>query len=140
MLQGLPQPGMVAISYLAGVINSDEIMRFKKMVYRATRGKALTYFNDMDAEGLQDYSGALDRRARTVYVIVFQDGLHIREKLVRICDSFLGKNFDVPQSGNQQEIMDRITELQYRITDAKNLVKQTRRRLREYLIEIQKLA
>jgi hypothetical protein len=46
-------------------------MRFKKMVYRATRGKALTYFNDMDAEGLQDYSGALDRRARTVYVIVF---------------------------------------------------------------------
>ena len=62
---------MVAISYLAGVINKDEIMRLKKMVYRATRGKALTYFNDMDAEGLQDYSGALDRRARTVYVIVF---------------------------------------------------------------------
>lgn len=62
---------MIAISYLAGTINKDEIMRFKKMVYRATRGKALTYFNDMDSAGLQDYSGALDRRARTVYVIVF---------------------------------------------------------------------
>jgi len=40
----LPSSGQVAISYLAGTINTDEIMRFKKMVYRATRGKALTYF------------------------------------------------------------------------------------------------
>ncbi len=43
---------MIAISYLAGTINKEEIMRFKKMVYRATRGKALTYFNDLDASGL----------------------------------------------------------------------------------------
>ena len=71
-------------------------MRFKRMVYRATRGKALTYFTDMDSAGLQDYAGGLDGRARTVYVIVFQDGMHVRDKLVRICDSFLGKNFDVP--------------------------------------------
>jgi V-type H+-transporting ATPase subunit a len=93
---GFPQSGMIAITYLAGTINKDEIMRFKKMVYRATRGKALTYFNDMDSAGLQDYAGGLDRRARTVYVIVFQEGQHMREKLVRICDSFLGKNFDIP--------------------------------------------
>lgn len=123
MLQGIPHTGMIAISYLAGTINKDEIMRFKKMVYRATRGKALTYFNDMDSAGLQDYSGALDRRARTVYVIVFQDGLHIRDKLVRICDSFLGKNFDIPQGGNQQEIVERISELERRIQDARLLIK-----------------
>lgn len=43
---------MISISYLAGTINKDEIMRFKKMIYRATRGKALSYFNDLDASGL----------------------------------------------------------------------------------------
>jgi hypothetical protein len=62
---------MISISYLAGTINKDEIMRFKKMIYRATRGKALSYFNDLDSSGLQDYAGGLDHRSRTVYVIVF---------------------------------------------------------------------
>ena len=65
-------------------------MRFKKMVYRATRGKALTYFNDLNTKGLKDYAGALDHRLRSVYVIVFQDGQHIRDKLNKICDSFMG--------------------------------------------------
>lgn len=63
--------GMISISYLAGTINKSEIMRFKKILYRTTRGKALTYFNDLDTSGLQDYAGALDQRSRTVYVIVF---------------------------------------------------------------------
>lgn len=45
----MPSSGSIAISYLAGTISKDEMMRFKKMVYRATRGKALTYFQDMDS-------------------------------------------------------------------------------------------
>jgi hypothetical protein len=67
----LPSAGSVSISYLAGTISKEEIMRFKKMVYRATRGKALTYFQDMAASGLLDYSGKLDNRQRSVYVIIF---------------------------------------------------------------------
>jgi hypothetical protein len=43
---------MIAISYLAGTIDADETLRFKKMVFRATRGKALTYFRDLDSAGL----------------------------------------------------------------------------------------
>lgn len=43
---------MIAISYLAGTISKDEMLRFKKMVFRATRGKALTYFRDLDSAGL----------------------------------------------------------------------------------------
>ena len=54
--QTLAQPalssGLIAISYLAGTINKSEIMRFRKIVYRTTRGKALAYFNDLDASGL----------------------------------------------------------------------------------------
>jgi hypothetical protein len=56
---------------LAGTIEREESMRFKKMVYRATRGKALTYFKDLDYSAFKDYSGLSDDIARTVYVIVF---------------------------------------------------------------------
>lgn len=52
----------------------------------------------------------------------------------------MGKNFDVPQGGNQQEIMDRISELERRIHDAKLLIDQTRVKLRDYLREIQKVS
>ena len=62
---------MVAISYLAGTIQRDETMRFKKMVYRATRGKAITYFKDLDYGAFKDYAGISDNIPRTVYVIVF---------------------------------------------------------------------
>lgn len=92
----MPSAGSVAISYLAGTIMTDEILRFKKMVYRATRGKALTYFQEMAASGLHDYAGKQDNRQRSVYVIIFQEGATMRDKLIKICDSFLGKNFDIP--------------------------------------------
>ncbi len=46
-------------------------MRMKKMVYRATRGKALTHFQDISGADLRDYTGAVNMRLRTVYVIVF---------------------------------------------------------------------
>ena len=64
-------PGMVSISYMAGSIVKEEMMRFKRMVFRATRGKALTYFEDLSHEGQIDYTGRVDKRLRTVYVIVF---------------------------------------------------------------------
>lgn len=64
-------PHGINISYLAGSIHKDEQMRFKKMVFRATRGKALTYFRDFDVAGLPDYAGKLDDVVRTVYVVIF---------------------------------------------------------------------
>ena len=60
----------------------------KKMVYRATRGKALTHFHDLVDADLKDYTGAVTTDLRTVYVIVFQDGLTVRDKLSKLCDSF----------------------------------------------------
>ena len=42
----------ISISYLAGTINSDEQMHFKKMVFRATRGKVLTHFRVIE-EGIK---------------------------------------------------------------------------------------
>jgi hypothetical protein len=35
---------------MAGSILKEELMRFKRMVFRATRGKALTYFEDLSTE------------------------------------------------------------------------------------------
>lgn len=86
----------VQVSYLAGTIFKEEMFRFKKMIFRATRGKVLSYFRDMDAAGLKDYAGNADRKLRTVYVLVFQEIPQIRQKLTKICDSFMGRNVEIP--------------------------------------------
>ncbi len=84
---------------MAGTVLTEETFRFKKLVFRATRGKAYTYFRDLDAAGLADYSGTLDKRMRSVYVIVFQEGVNTRSKLSKICESFMGRQVEVPQAG-----------------------------------------
>ena len=63
--------GLVSISYMAGTIIKEEMMKFKRMIFRATRGKALTYFEDLSNEGEIDYAGFTDKQLRTVYVIIF---------------------------------------------------------------------
>jgi hypothetical protein len=60
----------------------------------------------------------------------------MRDKLVKICDSFMGKNFDIPQTIDQLDMNNRLTGLQRRIDDAKSLIGTTRFRLRDFLREI----
>lgn len=81
------------------------------MVYRATRGKALTYSKDLDPQGNQTYSGERDKRLRTVYVIVFQDGAHTRDKLNKICDSFLSQRFDIPPGSDGSSLSNQISQI-----------------------------
>lgn len=40
--------GDIQIAYVAGTIEVDEGPRLKKLLFRATRGKALTYFKNFD--------------------------------------------------------------------------------------------
>lgn len=48
----------VQISYLAGTINNSEKQIFEKLIYRASRGRVLTHFDDQvftikDFEGVE---------------------------------------------------------------------------------------
>jgi V-type H+-transporting ATPase subunit a len=131
--------GLVSISYMAGTIIKEEMMKFKRMIFRATRGKALTYFEDLSNEGEIDYAGYTDKQLRTVYVIIFQEGANIRAQLTKICESFMGRQVDIPLAFGNKEIKDRIRELERRILDTKGLLIASRLRFKDYLKGIQKI-
>ncbi len=40
----------VSITHIAGTIETDEKARLKKLLFRATRGKALTYFQEIPVD------------------------------------------------------------------------------------------
>jgi len=54
------------------------------MMFRSTKGKSYVYTSEV--EGAADAS----RPNMAVYIVVFQDGSQMREKIEKICDSFSG--------------------------------------------------
>jgi vacuolar-type H+-ATPase subunit I/STV1 len=60
----------------------------------------------------------------------------VREKLIKICDSFQGKNFELPRGGDTNEISNKIRELTRRIDDSTSLIATTQVSLRKFLIDV----
>ena len=82
---------LISIERVAGVVESEEVVRFRKLIFRATKGKSFMYteqFTDSDHP---------ENKARVVYIITYYDGAHIRDKIQRICDSFSGQRFNLPE-------------------------------------------
>jgi hypothetical protein len=96
--------GAVNIQQLAGVIETDDIVRLRRLVFRGTKGKSYMYIQQIENED-EESTG----KARSVYIIVFWDGVNIREKIERICDSFSGNRFELPALG---AISDRVQEVE----------------------------
>ena len=78
---------------MSGTINKEEVMRFKRILFRTSRGKVLQYFEDFDSP-LRDFAGKILNKV--VYVLVFEEGSHIKERIATLCDSFQGKRFHLP--------------------------------------------
>lgn len=116
----------VYITHIAGTIEVDEKARLKKLLFRATRGKALTFFKDYEVN-TGEVNGI---RTKTVYIVVFQDGRQLREKIVRICDSFMGQRFDLP---HMSQIEHKIAEVKRNIQESRTLTETSKKYLRTYL-------
>ena len=86
----------VQISYLAGTINNTEKQNFQKLIYRASRGRVLCYFDDSSFT-IKDFEGT--EKTRVVYILVFQQVSYLRDRIMRVCESFQGKVFHLPDDG-----------------------------------------
>lgn len=128
----LPRTDGISVGHIAGTINMDEELRFKKLIFRSTRGNALCYFDDFKAP-IKDYYG--NTTQKSVYVVIFQEGGAVREKIIRICDSFLGERFDLPYGG----VQDKINEINSKINDTRNIMATTNEELRKYLVSINRV-
>ena len=82
---------------MAGTIDREDTFRFKKLLFRATRGKILSYFEDIEVP-IRDFLG--NKLNKVVYVLVFEEGTHKKDKLSRLCDSFQGRRYQLPDEGH----------------------------------------
>lgn len=65
----------------------------RRMIFRVTKGKSLIYVK----EYINNEGGDADYyKNKSVYIISFKDGDYIRDKISKICDSFSGQRFTLP--------------------------------------------
>lgn len=82
------------IANITGVIDQEEIGRLRKMIFRATKGMSLIYVKEfINNEGGDDEY----YKNKSVFIISFKNGEYIKEKIIRIVDSFDGIRFELPE-------------------------------------------
>ena len=74
------------LQFIAGTIKDGEAERMRRMLFRATRGQALTHFSPYDQDG----------QLKVSYLVVFQSMGRTRDRIQKICDSFMGQRFEIP--------------------------------------------
>jgi vacuolar-type H+-ATPase subunit I/STV1 len=85
---------------------------------------------------IQEYDDKTAVKKRSVYIIVFWDGEHIRDRIQKICDSFSGQRYELP---DLRVIQPQIEKVEKSIADARNIFERTKQSLRDQLIQFDKI-
>lgn len=72
---------------------------------------------------------------RSVYIIMYWDGPTIGSRISRICDSFSGQRYELPD-GDIGPAIDRVSAS---IGDARSVLEETRKSLRDQLLQFDKI-
>jgi len=61
----------VSITHIAGTIETDEKASLKRLLFRATRGKALTYFAEIPTDEQRALNPGQPVKQKSVFIVVF---------------------------------------------------------------------
>ena len=112
-----------SLQFIAGTVKHDEMERMKKMLFRITRGKALTHFRAFNQ----------DEQEKVAYLVVFSAAGGNKERVQKVCDSFMGQRFEIPEMNTLSDVL---TETKGRIMKSKNLYETSLGQLKDYLFEM----
>ena len=102
----------LSFAHIAGTIDSTEKLRMKKLLFRATKGTTLVVFSDFEEPQRDSLGKSIIKSA---YYVTFQDVEHIRNRVMRIVESFNGQRFEIPPAS---EITRKVAEIKIQIADA----------------------
>jgi V-type H+-transporting ATPase subunit a len=125
----------IRFQYMAGTINREDSDRFKRIIFRVTRGMTWTALIDIEQarnnNERNDLNHLLENAAgnivdKTVFFIVFQGGAHemMRNKLNKICESFSAARYNIPEDPHQFE--EKVNEVDTQLIESVNIIRVTK--------------
>ncbi|KAG4380945.1 hypothetical protein AAZX31_15G043000 [Glycine max] len=102
------------LRFISGIICKSKVLRFERMLFRATRGNML--FNQAPADELIMDPVSAEMIEKTVFVVFFS-GEQARTKILKICEAFGANCYPVPEDISKQreitrEVSSRLTDLE----------------------------
>ncbi|XP_026425382.1 V-type proton ATPase subunit a1-like [Papaver somniferum] len=110
-----PGPAMQpSLRFISGIISKSKVLRFERMLFRATRGNML--FNQATAEEYVADPISGEMVEKTVFVVFFS-GEQAKNKILKICEAFSANYYPVPEDITKQrhitqEVSARLSELE----------------------------
>ncbi|GMG98824.1 hypothetical protein Nepgr_000664 [Nepenthes gracilis] len=107
-------PVQSGVRFISGIITKSKVLRFERMLFRATRGNML--FNQAVAdEYIKDPTS--DEKVEKMVFVVFFSGEQAGMKILKICEAFGANCYPVPEeigrhSQITKEVLTRLSELE----------------------------
>ena len=116
------------LNFVAGVIKAEDDMRMKRMVFRASRGRAIPTFFDLTIE-----NRTLNTKTeKKIFTIFYQGGSDsvLQRKIYAICDMFGSSRFNIPK---REDLPQEIGALQSEIYNQKAFLKSAETSIRDFI-------
>ncbi|XP_011089859.1 V-type proton ATPase subunit a1 isoform X3 [Sesamum indicum] len=117
LLEQEMQPGpsnQSGVKFISGIICKSKVLRFERMLFRATRGNML--FNQAPA-GDRILDRASNEMVQKTVFVVFFSGEQARKKILKICEAFGANCYPIPEDTTKRrqitrEVLSRLSELE----------------------------
>jgi len=108
---------------IAGVVPTEEKVRFDRMIFRTTRGNSLVRFAPIDHPTIDPESGK--ESEKSVFLIFFKSAT-IETKLKRICDAFMAHRYTLPDMDDLPSVQKLLDENRMELVDSRTVLLKNR--------------
>ena len=105
------------INFIAGIINAEDDLKFKRMLFRISKGRFTQIFYELSLENKSLHI----IKEKKIFIITTPNDNIIIQKIINICEIFDADRFIIPQS--KKELNKNIIKLQQDIFDKKTHLK-----------------
>eukprot|EP00531_Pseudo-nitzschia_arenysensis_P006057 CAMPEP_0116141410 /NCGR_PEP_ID=MMETSP0329-20121206/14369_1 /TAXON_ID=697910 /ORGANISM="Pseudo-nitzschia arenysensis, Strain B593" /LENGTH=852 /DNA_ID=CAMNT_0003636595 /DNA_START=64 /DNA_END=2622 /DNA_ORIENTATION=+ len=134
-LSGKTRLDIMRFNCIAGVVPTDEKVRFDRMIFRTTRGNSLVRFAPIDHSTTDPESGK--ESEKSVFLIFFKSAT-IETKLKKICDAFMAHRYTLPDMDDLESVQKVLEENRKELVDSRTVLlknRETRYKLCKQLSE-----
>ena len=115
------------LNFISGIIRAEDDMRMKRMIFRASRGRALPTFFDLTVEDKLTQQ-KIEKKIFTIFV---QGGAEnfLGKKIIQICDIFGASRYTIPK---KEDLQNEINSIQQEIYEKKEYLKTVETSIKEF--------
>jgi V-type H+-transporting ATPase subunit a len=114
LLRSRPHDRRMRIDTIVGAINTEDCVRFERLIFRITRGNSIVKFSKFEAnQGI----GIPGEEEQSIFIILYQEGDVLKNRIVRVCDMFSKERFEIADDSFNKGV-----EITKNMVEAKNLL------------------